>query len=703
MNVKIILLCLVFLLVCWHGSLVPEKSGGLLWGQEAYPGLSITAEPISGTAPLTVDFTAAVTDPYGGQFPITFDWYFDDGGASTRQNPQHTYTAGGTYTALCRATVWKSPKVVVQGSIEIDVIEALDVSIAAAPNAGLAPLPVSFTSAVTGGIGSITYGWDFDDESTSTQANPDHAFTDPGTYIVTCTVTDSDSPPRTDQATIQINVFEGLNVSIAADVDSGVASLTVNFTSTVTGGVGSINYQWDFDDESASSNEANLSHTFTDPGTYAVTCTVTDSAGPPATDQATIQIDVFEALAVSVAADVNAGAAPLTVNFTSTVTGGLGTTTHLWDFDDESTSTQADPGHTFTDPGTYAVTCTVTDSASPPHTVHATVDINAIESHWPVAVSTATGTQYSVQIAPDGSGGALMTWQDSRGSHTDIYVQRVGASGNPLWTADGAPVCTADNTQQLPQLIADGSGGALIVWEDRRGGEHSDIYAQRLDASGNLLWTANGVAVCGAANEQYYPQLIADGSGGGIITWQDYRSGSCDIYAQRLGTSGQPLWSANGVAVCTAADGQYKPQLIADGAGGAIVTWYDNRSENYDIYAQRVDGDGNVKWTGNGVAICTAASHQYYPQICSDGSGGGIITWYDYRSGNYDIYVRRVDGSGSPLWAANGVAVCTAANQQQFPQITASSSGSAIITWCDARSGSWDIYAQRVTQDGTLQ
>ncbi|MDD3642456.1 MAG: hypothetical protein PHQ19_03225, partial [Candidatus Krumholzibacteria bacterium] len=83
------------------------------------------------------------------------------------------------------------------------------------------------------------------------------------------------------------------------------------------------------------------------------------------------------------------------------------------------------------------------------------------------------------------------------------------------------------------------------------------------------------------------PRSIPDGSGGAIITWEDARSGSYYIYAQHVNASGVPQWTVDGVAVCTTGNGQYDPQIAADGSGGAIITWRDTRSVSSDIYAQR--------------------------------------------------------------------------------------------------------------------
>ena len=159
------------------------------------------------------------------------------------------------------------------------------------------------------------------------------------------------------------------------------------------------------------------------------------------------------------------------------------------------------------------------------------------------------------------------------------------------------------------------------------------------------------MALCTAASSQYRPKIVSDGAGGAIVTWYDYRSGAStgsDIYAQRVSAAGAVQWAADGVALCTAASDQYNPTIVSDGAGGAIVTWYGRNSQHdYDIYAQRVNAAGAVQWAADGVALCTAASGQDNPTIGSDGAGGAIVAWRDYRSGtNFDIYAQRVDQWG---------------------------------------------------------
>ena len=91
--------------------------------------------------------------------------------------------------------------------------------------------------------------------------------------------------------------------------------------------------------------------------------------------------------------------------------------------------------------------------------------------------------------------------------------------------------------------------------------------------------------------------MTTDGSGGTIITWQDKHNGKYEIFAQRMSSGGNAMWTTNGIAICTQ-DSNYNPIIVSDGSGGAIIAWQSYRgSATADIYAQRVNSSGTVQWT----------------------------------------------------------------------------------------------------------
>lgn len=334
----------------------------------------------------------------------------------------------------------------------------------------------------------------------------------------------------------------------------------------------------------------------------------------------------------------------------------------------------------------------------------------------------------------DGSGGAIIVWTDYRnGTYDfmrgwqggDIYAQKITSGGTVLWQAGGVPVCTSSGDQHSVRAVPDGSGGAIIAWTDARSGPlSSDLYAQRVDSGGTCLWEASGVAVCTASNAQNGLQMVSDGAGGAILAWYDLRNATfdtikmlwvnSDIYAQRINGLGQALWTANGVAVCSASLDQYGPVLIPDD-GGAIIAWFDYRSAtwdqqkkayvNTDIYAQKLSGSGTPQWTSNGVAVCSATRDQYSVQIASDGAGGAIMAWTDCRTAATDpnIHAQRVNSSGVPQWTANGIAVCVEDFEQFVSAVVPDSSGGAYVIWEDYRTDSeGDVYVQQISASGTM-
>ena len=164
------------------------------------------------------------------------------------------------------------------------------------------------------------------------------------------------------------------------------------------------------------------------------------------------------------------------------------------------------------------------------------------------------------------------------------------------------------------------------------------------------------------------------------------------------------LWQANGVPISVAPYGQTDPQSVSDGAGGAIIVWQDFRSgTNQDIYAQRINSAGQVQWSTNGVPVAAAAGDQVAPAVTTDGQNGAIIVWEDKLNGtDYNIFAQRVSANGLPLWNTNGVTICGASGMQDTPQIASDGQGGAIIVWEDNRSTDhWDVYAQRISANGT--
>jgi len=337
-----------------------------------------------------------------------------------------------------------------------------------------------------------------------------------------------------------------------------------------------------------------------------------------------------------------------------------------------------------------------------------------------ITVCNLTGDQRYPAVVPDGNGGANVSWIDFRsGSIWQLYAQHVDAFGTPTSTKHGVLISSA-NVQDisLPQsTISDGSTGVFMAWAEAATLGNWRVHAQWFSNGAPMWGGAGGVAVCTTAASQLSPTIAPDGSGGVIVVWQDYRSGSqFDLYAQRITAAGTLMWASGGAAVCTRSNNQTQQRLTSDGAGGAIIAWKDERAPLLypDIYAQRVLGaTGAPAWSVNGIPICTAALPQFNPEVVTDDAGGAIIGWQDERidgsstnSYYYDVYAQRVTGAGSVLWATDGVPFAPSTRRYQFPidtplHMVADGEGGAIACWYDdIGSTASAIRASKLDADG---
>jgi hypothetical protein len=327
-----------------------------------------------------------------------------------------------------------------------------------------------------------------------------------------------------------------------------------------------------------------------------------------------------------------------------------------------------------------------------------------------VAVCRAARGQYAPRLASDGKGGVFVAWEDLRGGSPGVFVQHVSANGqrNGVWPPDGTPACSAEFPQRTPDLIADGAGGVIVAWQDHRGPTPA-IYVQRIagDATIEVGWPTNGVAIAGAPGVQALPRLVSDAVNGAIVLWEDSRSGTAAAYAHRITWRGRRAdsWPFYGLALSPTIGRQDLVRGSADGAGGAYVAWRDHRRGTPDLFILRVQGDGDVhtSWPATGVTLSSFPSGKGGLQIAPDGAGGVFASWEDERSGSgANLYMQRVDATGRRLsgWPSDGRALSTAAGFQVASSIATDGAGGVYGVWQDFREGQSHVYGQYLTPGG---
>ena len=354
------------------------------------------------------------------------------------------------------------------------------------------------------------------------------------------------------------------------------------------------------------------------------------------------------------------------------------------------------------------------------------------EVNNPVVLVAAKGlTAVSkMATATDGNGGMFIAWVDTRNIGTtgaDVFITRVLNTGTvaPGFAAGGNPVCLAPGNQFGLSITGDGIDGVVVSWNDHRniGATNTDIYAQRIDGGGNMLWATNGVAVAAGPNDENSPEIELTESNRIAIVWRNEIPApsllETDLCANFLDLSNGSKVLGTDITVISKNNTQSNQQILRDGIGGFMVVWTDGRvsNSNTHLYAQRIDQNGNLKWgpSGNeteGQLIINSSGNVLLPRVAHDGTGGLVVAFASTRVSPTDanIYAQKVNSNGIPQWAANGVSITTAASSQSNVRIAKSGASSFIVGWVErkhstdiAQTDSVDIYAQGLDQDGNMQ
>ncbi len=199
----------------------------------------------------------------------------------------------------------------------------------------------------------------------------------------------------------------------------------------------------------------------------------------------------------------------------------------------------------------------------------------------------------------------------------------------------GTPICRDNGTQSSPAALSDGAGGVLVAWLDERRGV-SDLYAHHVLAGGGLdpSWPANG-AVVSESGTAAAPSLFADGAGGALVVWFDASAGA--LMAQRIRGDGtrDPAWPANGRVLVAAPIGGPSGGIVrtaGDGSGGLYVLWNTFDFTTEPILLQRFGPDGSAQWASpRTVANAGLGGSRFTGVFLGASSLGAVVAWSTYE------------------------------------------------------------------------
>lgn len=336
---------------------------------------AFTADITSGCSPLTVKFKDQSTGS-------STKWTWDFGNGNTAPNIDNRdveaiYKTPGDYVVKLTLSNGSS------ATKTIKVFGNPTANFVSTPSTGCSGETIAFSS--TSALGSTSlkeYTWKFGEGPSliSASSTATHSYA-PGTYTVALIITDNnDCTHDTSKTLVIVPGPTASFTTIPSSPAKCVPPLSVKFNNTSTIN-GSVSYSWDFGDGSPLSTDASPDHTYSSLGSFTPRLVVTQGACGSTTQlNAHVKIqDITVDFNSKLSACVNEN-----IVFTSTVVPAA--TSYLWNFGDSTSSTIANPTHSYTKAGDYEVTLQATDASGCTNKKTKTIKINTL----PVANFGAT-------------------------------------------------------------------------------------------------------------------------------------------------------------------------------------------------------------------------------------------------------------------------------------------------------------------------
>jgi hypothetical protein len=218
----------------------------------------------------------------------------------------------------------------------------------------------------------------------------------------------------------------------------------------------------------------------------------------------------------------------------------------------------------------------------------------------------------------DGAGGCMLLHTSEYTSSNNVYLKRIESDGEVTWTQQ------LDSTESYgihDVMLTSGVNNFFLPTWTSLADDSTKIKAQCVSSVGAILWPAPvSVAESYVEGNNYFSvgdyRIVNTSDNCLGIVWEDY--GSYNIYAQKLNLSGELLWGIHGVPVCDSEGDQSNVRITADGSGGLFATWIDyNEGEQIrtQVYAQYLSSMGNRVWQPEGLPICTQSVEARDPMV----------------------------------------------------------------------------------------
>lgn len=275
--------------------------------------------------------------------------------------------------------------------------------------------PVNFTSAASGGNGTLNLTWTFGDGTVGYGVNVSHTYSSTGApYTVTLRARDPNNITAVATTTVTINPLPSLTATASyTRIDAGQSDY---FGASTSGGTAPVGVAWLFGDGGNGTGLA-LYHGFASAGTYSVQAWANDSVGATAFHE--FNVTVNPALGTNATVSRNLTDIGVAVDFSASAFNGTTPYSYHWSFGDGGSAATANASHAYSTSGTYTATVSVTDAGAGSSQASVAVTVASPMTTTLSANRTTVDPGVSVGFASSATGGVgpyNFTWLFGDGS-----------------------------------------------------------------------------------------------------------------------------------------------------------------------------------------------------------------------------------------------------------------------------------------------
>lgn len=263
------------------------------------------------------------------------------------------------------------------------------------------------------------------------------------------------------------------------------------------------------------------------------------------------------------------------------------------------------------------------------------------------------------------------------------------------WSTDpntNLKICDVAGEQALAKIAMTSDGGCYISWFDTRSGSYN-VYLQRLDALGYKQWAADGLLISNNPQDTWITDydLICDQNDNAVIVFSDIRSGGLlKPFAYMISPTGNFLWGANGVDISTGDNFQPSPVVTETSDGNFVFAWISSDGSQ-KIALQKLSATGQKLWGTTPILIQSGTEDYSYPAVVKS-DNDQVILVHTVQTGGFPPQVRirahKLDLNGQLVWGSTGVMIQDNGQMAffQVPEVESDGNNGALIAWYDGRA-----------------